>query len=52
MCFRYVDICWIAYLTENDEDKRIVYESEVMDYFTFETCETDFKKILVMYNGK
>ena len=52
MYFRHVDICWIAYLTENDEDKRIVYKSEKMDNFEYETCQTDFKKTLVMYNGK
>ena len=47
-----MDICWIAYLTKNDEDKRIVYKSEKMDNFEYETCQTDFKKTLVMYNGK
>ena len=48
-----VDICWIAYLTENDKGKRIVFEMMETDSIRPRFCkDASSNKSLIMCNGK
>ena len=51
--YRVVDICWIAYLTEKDKGKRIIFDTKQVDHLYQSKCkELKTEKTLVMYNGR
>ena len=48
-----MDICWIAYLTEKDKGKRIIFKTlNIEDLYRDECKELKTETTIVMYNGR